>query len=63
MYTLTDKGTARRNREIKKIVIVIVIKKNTEAFRDRSLFIERGGGGGGGAGANKGWVTIFYAEV
>ena len=27
-------------------------------LRDRSLFIERRG-----AGANKGWVTIFYAEV
>ena len=33
--------------------------KMIHVLRDRSLFIE----GGGGAGANKGWVTIFYAEV
>ena len=26
-------------------------------------YLSRRGGGGGGAGANKGWVTIFYAEV
>ena len=27
------------------------------------IIYREGGGGGGGAGANKGWVTIFYAEV
>ena len=27
------------------------------------VIIYRDGGGGGGAGANKEWVTIFYAEV